>query len=70
VVGDHDAQDGVAQELQSFVRGPAGVLGAPGAVDEGGTEQRGVVDRAVEPLVELCEARRDVQELTYSFATT
>jgi hypothetical protein len=35
VVGDDDAEHGVAQELEALVRRVAGVLGAPRSVDEG-----------------------------------
>jgi hypothetical protein len=41
VVGDHDAEDGVAEELEALVARVAGVLGAPGAVDEGGRQEVG-----------------------------
>ena len=41
VVGDDDAEHGVAQELEALVRRVAGVLRAPGAVHEGRREEVG-----------------------------
>jgi hypothetical protein len=70
VVGDDDAEDRVAEELQPLVRRPPGVLGAPRAVDEGGTEERGIVDGTSEPLVQLLEAGRRQQGAQPSLATT
>jgi hypothetical protein len=56
VVGDDHAEHGVTEELEAFVRGVPRVLGAPGAVDERGSEEVGL---EVEPqsLDELREVR-------------
>ena len=42
VVGDHEAQHGVAEELQSLVGRRTGVLGAPGPMGEGESHQPGI----------------------------
>jgi hypothetical protein len=34
VIGNDDAQDGIAKELETFVRRVTSVLGTPGTVDE------------------------------------
>jgi hypothetical protein len=62
VVGDDDAEHGVAEELEPLVRRPAGVLGAPRPVHQRRSQQRGVVDGTAEPLVQLLEACRREQE--------
>jgi hypothetical protein len=56
MVGDDDAEHGVAEELEALVRIPAGVLGAPGPVDDRGPEQRGILDRPPEALVQIRQA--------------
>jgi hypothetical protein len=55
VVGDDDAEHGVAEELEALVGLPAGVLGAPGPVDDRRCEQRSVVDRPPEAVVQIGE---------------
>ena len=55
VVGDDDAEHGVAEELEPLVRGVAGVLRAPRAVHESGGEEVGREVEA-EALDELREA--------------
>jgi hypothetical protein len=55
VVGDDDAEHGVAQELEPFVRVVARVLGAPAAVAQGALEQGGIVELMSEPLREGLE---------------
>jgi hypothetical protein len=55
VVGDDDAEDGVAQELEPLVRVVAGVLGAPAAVAQGALEEGGVTEPVTEPLRESSE---------------
>jgi len=49
MVGDDQAEDGVAQELEPLVRGRVLVLGAPRAVGQGGGEQTTVLERPTEP---------------------
>jgi hypothetical protein len=50
VVGDDQAEHGVAQELEALVRGRALGLGAPGAVGQGPLQQLGVVEAPAEPV--------------------
>ena len=65
MVGDDQAEDGVAEELESLVGLDAAVLGAPRTVAEGELEQVGVVERVAEPdasselVVPLCGRRVD-----------
>jgi hypothetical protein len=72
VVGDDDAEDRIAEELESLVRAPPRVLRAPRAVDEGRTQYQRVLDRPTEPFVERFESRGCVQDVlgSQSFATT
>jgi len=72
VVGHDEAQYGVAQELQPFVRGVARVLGAPGAVREGGAKGGFVRERPPEALVEGSEAGdwRQARQEALSRSTT
>jgi hypothetical protein len=57
VVGDDEAEHGVAEELEALVRALTGVLGAPRAVDERGAQvprrEQGVTDAIGEALATL-----------------
>jgi hypothetical protein len=55
VVGDDDAEDGVAQELEPLVRLVSRVFGTPAAVAQGALEEGGVVELVSEPLGESSE---------------
>jgi predicted SpoU family rRNA methylase len=48
VRGDHHAEDGIAEELEPFVRLVTRVLGAPGSVRDREREQVEVVERVAE----------------------
>jgi len=52
VVGDDQAEDGVAQELEALVGLGAGRLRAPGAVGEGQGQERLVCEAAAQTLPE------------------
>jgi hypothetical protein len=52
-LGDHDAEDGVAEELQPLVRRQATVLVGERAVGERALEELGVQDRIPERLAQL-----------------
>jgi hypothetical protein len=52
-LGDHDAEHGVAEELQPLVGGQATVLVGVGPVGQGALEQPGVQDRVPERGAEL-----------------
>jgi len=63
-LGDDEADDGVAEELEALVMagGLVGMLVEPGPVDEGAREQRGVIEGEPEPLGELVRGtRRDLR---------
>jgi hypothetical protein len=55
VIGDDDAEYGVAQELEPLVRLVTRVLGAPTAVAQGALEEGGVTELVSEPLGESNE---------------
>jgi hypothetical protein len=55
VRGDDQAEHGVAEELEPFVRLVARVLGAPGSVRDREREQVEVVERVAECLGESVE---------------
>jgi hypothetical protein len=61
VVGDDHAEHGVAQELQALVGLVAGVLGAPGPVDQRGGEEVGgqVEAEALDELRKVRDRKRD-----------
>jgi hypothetical protein len=61
VVGDHDAEDGVAEELQALVGVVAGMLGAPGTVDQRGRQEVGgqVEPEALDELRKVWDRKRD-----------
>src|SRR5829696_3971596 len=61
-VGHHPAEDGVAEEFQTLVRGVAGELGAPRAVGECLSEQRRVLELVAEPARQRPEVRTVGQE--------
>jgi hypothetical protein len=63
-LGDHEADDGVAEELEALVvaGGLVRMLVEPGPVDERAREQRRIVEGEPEPLGELERgSRRDVR---------
>ena len=74
MVGDDEAEDGVAQELLALVREGRRVLGAVGAVGYGPLEQRAVVEGPPEPRREGIETRVVLalgqRQLAPSLATT
>jgi hypothetical protein len=49
VVGHHQAEDGVAQELEPLVGLLAARLGAPGTMDEGPSQEEAVSPRQAQP---------------------
>jgi hypothetical protein len=57
VIGDDDAEHGVAEELEALVRGVTRVLGAPGPVHE---RRRDEVGSEVEP--EALDQARQVRD--------
>jgi hypothetical protein len=61
VVGDHHAEHGVTEELESLVRGVARVLGAPGPVHERGREEVGreVEAQSLEELRKVRDRKGD-----------
>ena len=70
MVGDDHAEHGVAQELEPLVRGVAGVLGAPGAVHQGGGQEV-VGEVEAEALDQLREpGYREGDRSPYSRPTT
>ncbi len=70
MVGDDDAEDGVTEELEPLVGRVAGVLGAPGAVDEGRRQEVGSEVEA-EALDQARKAGyRKVDRFPYSRPTT
>jgi hypothetical protein len=70
VIGDHDPQHRVAEELEPLVRVVAGVLGTPGAVHQGRREEV-EVDVEAEAFDELLESRdREGDQDPYSRPTT
>jgi hypothetical protein len=64
-LGDHEADDGVAQELEALVvaDGLAGMFVEPRAVDEGAGEERRVAEGEPEPLGELGRGTRRATRL-------
>jgi hypothetical protein len=50
VLGDHEPEHRVTEELEALVRLGAGVLGAPRPVREGALQQSRVVERVPEPI--------------------
>ena len=52
VVGDHQAEDGVTEELEPFVRREPAVLGAPGPVAERQVQERVVGEAVAQVLTE------------------
>jgi hypothetical protein len=63
-LGDHEADDGVTEELEALVvaRRLVGVLVEPRPVDQGAREQGGVVEGEPEPFGELGRgSRRDLR---------
>jgi hypothetical protein len=55
VVGDHEPEHRVTEELEALVGRAVAVLRAPRAVGEGALEQLGVVEAAVQALAERLE---------------
>ena len=70
-VGHHQAEDGVAQELEALVGLRAGRLGAPRAVGDRSCEQLGVAERPAQTLREGVELGTECQGYeASSLATT
>jgi hypothetical protein len=62
VVGDHEPEHGVAEELEALVRLVPGVLGTPAAVGERGRQVGFVRKRPAQPFMQSCEAGDGEQE--------
>jgi hypothetical protein len=59
VVGDDQAEDRIAEELETLVRTLLGVLGTVRAMSERESQQRRVVDVARDPFRERADSRWD-----------
>jgi hypothetical protein len=70
VVGDDEAEDGVAEELESLVGRRARRLRAPGSVRDRPGQQVAVVELTAQSPAERIELGAQLRQPTPSFAAT
>jgi hypothetical protein len=68
-VGNHPTQHGVTEELETFVRGVPGILGAPRPVGKGLAQQERISELVAEPARERLEVRA-VAQVAFTLAYT